>query len=132
MPMVESLLTSQLKGERLELAAAGSWTAANAGELETLVDRVAGVAEEEREDRRQKQEIRYEKKQRDDVARAQDEPRPIGRRRIEDPRRPVGVASRQIDLNDRGKQEHRQVHDGILGHVRLRLEWIEDRALSDA
>ena len=42
--MVESLLTSQFKGERLELAAAGSWTAANAGELETLVDRVAGEA----------------------------------------------------------------------------------------
>ena len=38
------LLTSQLKGERLELAAAGSWTAAHAGELETLVDRVAGEA----------------------------------------------------------------------------------------
>jgi phospholipid/cholesterol/gamma-HCH transport system permease protein len=33
-----------LKGERLELAAAGSWTAANASELETLVDRVAGEA----------------------------------------------------------------------------------------
>ncbi|MGZ8400110.1 MAG: ABC transporter permease [Methyloceanibacter sp.] len=42
--MVESLLTSQLKGERLELAASGSWTAAHAGELETLVDRVAGEA----------------------------------------------------------------------------------------
>ena len=42
--MVESLLTSQLKGERLELAAGGSWTAANASELETLVDRVAGEA----------------------------------------------------------------------------------------
>ena len=27
MPMVESLLKSQLKGERLELAAGGSWTA---------------------------------------------------------------------------------------------------------
>jgi hypothetical protein len=30
--MGEILLTSKLKGERLELAAAGSWTAAHAGE----------------------------------------------------------------------------------------------------
>jgi len=44
--MGENLLTSKLKGERLELAAAGSWTAAHAGELETLVDRVAGEARE--------------------------------------------------------------------------------------
>jgi phospholipid/cholesterol/gamma-HCH transport system permease protein len=42
--MGEILLTSKLKGERLELAAAGSWTAAHAGELETLVDRVAAEA----------------------------------------------------------------------------------------
>jgi phospholipid/cholesterol/gamma-HCH transport system permease protein len=42
--MVESLLTSRLKGDRLELAAGGSWTASHANELETLVDRVAGEA----------------------------------------------------------------------------------------
>jgi phospholipid/cholesterol/gamma-HCH transport system permease protein len=42
--MGEVLLKSQLKGERLELAASGSWTAAHAGELETLVDSVAGEA----------------------------------------------------------------------------------------
>ena len=36
-----SLLTAKFKGDRLELAAGGSWTAANAGELETLVDGVA-------------------------------------------------------------------------------------------
>jgi phospholipid/cholesterol/gamma-HCH transport system permease protein len=42
--MGEVLLTSQLKGERLELAAAGSWTAPHAGELEKLVDSVAGEA----------------------------------------------------------------------------------------
>jgi phospholipid/cholesterol/gamma-HCH transport system permease protein len=42
--MAESLLTSHLKGERLELAAGGSWTASHASELETLVDRVAGEA----------------------------------------------------------------------------------------
>ena len=42
--MGEILLTSKLKGERLELAAAGSWTAAHAGELEALVDRVASEA----------------------------------------------------------------------------------------
>jgi phospholipid/cholesterol/gamma-HCH transport system permease protein len=42
--MGESLLTSELKGERLELAAGGSWTAAHASELETLVDSVASEA----------------------------------------------------------------------------------------
>jgi len=42
--MGEILLTSKLKGERLELAAAGSWTASHAGELEALVARVAGEA----------------------------------------------------------------------------------------
>ena len=42
--MGEALLTSQLKGERLELAAAGSWTAPHAGELERLVDSVVGEA----------------------------------------------------------------------------------------
>ncbi len=42
--MGEVLLTSQLKGERLELAASGSWTAAHAGELEALVDSAASQA----------------------------------------------------------------------------------------
>jgi phospholipid/cholesterol/gamma-HCH transport system permease protein len=42
--MGEALLTSQLKGQRLELAAAGSWTAPHAGELERLVDSVVGEA----------------------------------------------------------------------------------------
>jgi phospholipid/cholesterol/gamma-HCH transport system permease protein len=42
--MGEVLLTSQLKGERLELAASGSWTAAHAGELENLVDSAASQA----------------------------------------------------------------------------------------
>jgi len=42
--MGEALLTSELKGERLELAAAGSWTAPHAGELEKLVDSVAAEA----------------------------------------------------------------------------------------
>jgi phospholipid/cholesterol/gamma-HCH transport system permease protein len=42
--MAESLLTAELKGERLELAASGSWTASHAGELESLVDRVSGEA----------------------------------------------------------------------------------------
>jgi phospholipid/cholesterol/gamma-HCH transport system permease protein len=42
--MAETLLTGRLKGEQLELAAAGSWTAAHASELETLVDQVAGEA----------------------------------------------------------------------------------------
>jgi len=42
--MGEVLLTSQLKGQRLELAASGSWTAAHADELETLVDSVASDA----------------------------------------------------------------------------------------
>src|SRR6516162_670610 len=36
-----SLLTAKFEGDRLELAAGGSWTAANDGELETLVDGVA-------------------------------------------------------------------------------------------
>jgi len=38
--MGEVLLRSQLKGERLELAASGAWTAEHAGELERLVDSV--------------------------------------------------------------------------------------------
>jgi len=42
--MGEVLLTRQLKGKRLEVAASGSWTAAHAGELEALVDSVAGEA----------------------------------------------------------------------------------------
>ncbi|MGH6792934.1 MAG: ABC transporter permease, partial [Methyloceanibacter sp.] len=42
--MGEHLLTSKLQGERLELAAGGSWTAPNANELESLVDSVAGDA----------------------------------------------------------------------------------------
>jgi phospholipid/cholesterol/gamma-HCH transport system permease protein len=42
--MGDVLLTSELKGERLELAASGSWTAAHARELESLVDRAAGDA----------------------------------------------------------------------------------------
>ena len=42
--MGEILLKSELKGERLELLAFGSWTAPHAGELETLVDGVAGEA----------------------------------------------------------------------------------------
>jgi phospholipid/cholesterol/gamma-HCH transport system permease protein len=42
--MGEILLTSKLKGERLELAASGSWTASQARELETLVDSVTGEA----------------------------------------------------------------------------------------
>jgi len=42
--MGEVLLTRRLEGERLELAAAGSWTAAHAGELETLVDGAAADA----------------------------------------------------------------------------------------
>jgi phospholipid/cholesterol/gamma-HCH transport system permease protein len=42
--MGEALLTHKLKGERLELAAGGSWTAPHAGELETLVERVTGEA----------------------------------------------------------------------------------------
>ena len=33
--MGEALLTGELKGERLELCAAGSWTAPHASELET-------------------------------------------------------------------------------------------------
>jgi phospholipid/cholesterol/gamma-HCH transport system permease protein len=42
--MGEILLTSRLKGKKLELAAAGSWTASHAGELEALVDRVSHEA----------------------------------------------------------------------------------------
>jgi phospholipid/cholesterol/gamma-HCH transport system permease protein len=42
--MGDALLTSQMKGDRLELSASGSWTAAHARELETLVERVAGEA----------------------------------------------------------------------------------------
>jgi phospholipid/cholesterol/gamma-HCH transport system permease protein len=42
--MGEALLTHKLVGERLELAASGSWTANHAGELEALVDRVTGEA----------------------------------------------------------------------------------------
>jgi phospholipid/cholesterol/gamma-HCH transport system permease protein len=42
--MGEILLTSELKGERLLLAAGGSWTATHASELEALVDGVAGEA----------------------------------------------------------------------------------------
>ena len=40
--MGEALLTHRLVGERLELAAAGSWTAPNAGALELAVERIAG------------------------------------------------------------------------------------------
>jgi phospholipid/cholesterol/gamma-HCH transport system permease protein len=42
--MGEILLTTELKGERLLLAAGGSWTATHASELEALVDGVAGEA----------------------------------------------------------------------------------------
>ena len=42
--MGDVLLTSELKGERLEIAASGSWTAPHARELETLVDSVADQA----------------------------------------------------------------------------------------
>jgi phospholipid/cholesterol/gamma-HCH transport system permease protein len=42
--MGEVLLTRQLKGKRLEVAASGSWTAAHAGELEALVDSAAEEA----------------------------------------------------------------------------------------
>ncbi|MGH6735882.1 MAG: ABC transporter permease [Methyloceanibacter sp.] len=38
--MGEVLLTHKLVGERLELAAGGSWTANHAGELEALIDRL--------------------------------------------------------------------------------------------
>jgi phospholipid/cholesterol/gamma-HCH transport system permease protein len=44
--MGEILLTSKLKGKKLELAAAGSWTAAHASELEALVERVSHEASE--------------------------------------------------------------------------------------
>jgi phospholipid/cholesterol/gamma-HCH transport system permease protein len=42
--MGEVLLTSTLKGKRLELSASGAWTAAHASELESLVDRVSSEA----------------------------------------------------------------------------------------
>jgi phospholipid/cholesterol/gamma-HCH transport system permease protein len=42
--MGEALLTHKLVGERLELAAGGSWTAPHAGELEALVEGVTGEA----------------------------------------------------------------------------------------
>jgi phospholipid/cholesterol/gamma-HCH transport system permease protein len=42
--MGDVLLTSELKGDRLELAASGSWTAAHARELEALVEDVSGQA----------------------------------------------------------------------------------------
>ena len=42
--MGDVLLTSELKGERLNIAAGGSWTAAHARELESLVDRVSAEA----------------------------------------------------------------------------------------
>jgi phospholipid/cholesterol/gamma-HCH transport system permease protein len=42
--MGDVLLTSELKGKRLQLAASGSWTAAHARELESLVDRVSDEA----------------------------------------------------------------------------------------
>jgi len=42
--MGEALLTHKLEGQRLELAAGGSWTAAHAGELEKLVDRTTDEA----------------------------------------------------------------------------------------
>ncbi len=44
--MGEILLTSKLKGKKLELAAAGSWTASHASELEALVERVSHEASE--------------------------------------------------------------------------------------
>jgi phospholipid/cholesterol/gamma-HCH transport system permease protein len=46
--MGDVLLTSELKGERLKLAASGSWTASHARELESLVDSVAGQAAQAR------------------------------------------------------------------------------------
>ena len=42
--MGEVLLTHKLVGDRLELAAGGSWTAPHAGELEALIERVTGEA----------------------------------------------------------------------------------------
>jgi phospholipid/cholesterol/gamma-HCH transport system permease protein len=42
--MADAMLTSALKGDTLELAASGSWTAAHARELEALVDGVAADA----------------------------------------------------------------------------------------
>ncbi len=44
--MGEVLLTHKFDGERLELAASGSWTATHAGELEAIIDRVTGEAPE--------------------------------------------------------------------------------------
>jgi len=41
--MGEALLTHKLVGERLELAAGGSWTANHAGELEALDPEVLAV-----------------------------------------------------------------------------------------
>jgi phospholipid/cholesterol/gamma-HCH transport system permease protein len=46
--MGEILLTSRLEGDRLEVAAGGAWIAANASELEPLVDRIAGEAPQAR------------------------------------------------------------------------------------
>ena len=46
--MGEILLTSRLEGDRLEVAAGGAWIAANANELEPLVDRMAGEAPQAR------------------------------------------------------------------------------------
>ncbi len=42
--MGEMLLTSRLEGDRLEVAAAGAWIAANASQLEPLVDRMVAEA----------------------------------------------------------------------------------------
>lgn len=42
--MGEALLTHRLVGDRLELAAGGSWTAPHAGELEALIERATGDA----------------------------------------------------------------------------------------
>ena len=46
--MGEILLTIRLEGDRLEVAAGGAWIAANASELEPLVDRIAGEAPQAR------------------------------------------------------------------------------------
>ena len=40
--MSATLLTGELEGERLELAAGGSWTASHASELEQVAGRLAG------------------------------------------------------------------------------------------
>jgi phospholipid/cholesterol/gamma-HCH transport system permease protein len=42
--MGETLLTSRLAGDKLEVLASGAWTAEHAGELEPLIDRVSGEA----------------------------------------------------------------------------------------